>query len=117
MAGPTTEVLNQDLTEVRADLRDIRGNLDSVKDSLKAEIHVVDVRLAKLSAEFNLFKWVLGAVLVATLSQIGAGIWWGATITSEVRHLTQAIERQQPAPPQAPATKNPVTQRDLKRVM
>jgi hypothetical protein len=107
--GPTTEVLSDDLEELKAelhaDVRDIRVNLDSVKDSLKAEIHAVDVRLARLSAEFGLAKWLLGATLVATLSQIGAGIWWGATVTAEVRHLTQAIGQQKPAPPPAPTPK------------
>ena len=66
MPGPTTEVLSDDL-------------------------HKLTVEVAKLSAEFGLAKWLLGLALVATLSGIGGGIWWAATITAEVKNLSLEI--------------------------
>ena len=51
------------------------------------------VEVAKLSAEFGLAKWLLGLTLVATLSAIGGGIWWAATLTAEVKHLATEIAR------------------------
>jgi len=78
MPGPTTEILNDDLKEVRGDL------------------HKLTVEVAKLSAEFGLAKWLLGLTLVATLSGIGGGIWWAATLTAEVRHMAGALAAGKP---------------------
>ena len=80
MPGPTTETLADDLKEVRSDL------------------HKLAVEVAKLSAEFGLAKWLLGLTLAATLTAIGGGIWWAATLTAEVRHLAGAVTATRPAP-------------------
>jgi len=87
MPGPTTEVLNDDM-------RQIRGSLDA----LKGEVHQLDVGLARLQTEFGLAKWLLGLTLVATLSGIGTGIWWAATLTAEVQHLAGIVQAGKAAP-------------------
>ena len=70
MAGPTTEVLNDDMKE------------------LKGEMHKLAIELAELRQEVRdavgLAKWA-GTVLVATLLTSGvAGIIWGASLTAKV---------------------------------
>jgi hypothetical protein len=75
MPGPTTEVLNDDLKE------------------LKAEVHKIDVDLAKLGAEFGVFKWLIGLTLMATLSGIGLSIWWAATINTKAAATDARLER------------------------
>jgi hypothetical protein len=133
MPGPTTEILNEDIRELKADIRDIRGNLDVLKADVhrldiglaelrigqaeiraefndlkvefkefKGDIRRLDVGLAELRAEFRFAKWLLGLLLAMTLSGIGGGIWWAATITAEVRHVGQAVAAQK-APSTPPA--------------
>ncbi|MHB1210349.1 MAG: hypothetical protein ACYC1I_11695 [Acidimicrobiales bacterium] len=87
MAGPTTEVLNDDIRELKSELRDIRGDIDV----MKSDLHKTGLDLARLSAEFGVFKWLIGLCLVATLSSVGVSIWWAATIISEVRHLSGQV--------------------------
>ena len=88
MPGPTTEVLNEDV-------REIRGNLGVVK----ADLHALGLDVAGLKAEFGVFKWLLGLTLAASLSGVGISIWWAATLTSEVRHLAAAVARLTPPAP------------------
>lgn len=73
MPGPTTEVLSDDVKELRGDL------------------HALAVDLAKIGTGVGIFKWMLGLTLMATVSGIATGIWWAATITSEVRHLSGQV--------------------------
>jgi hypothetical protein len=96
MPGPTTEVLNEDVRELKGELRDIRNDLNV----LKADVHRIDVGLAELRAEFKFAKWLIGILLAMTVSGIGAGIWQTATLTSEVKHLTTTLTTARPqAPP------------------
>jgi hypothetical protein len=89
MPGPTTEVLNDDVKELKADIREIRGHLDSLKD----DVHQVDLGLARLQTEFGLAKWLLGLTLVATASGIGTGIWWAATINASVLSMEKRFSK------------------------
>jgi len=68
-AGPTTEVLSEDLK------------------GLRAEVHSIDVSLAGLRAEVGLAKWLFGIVAGAMLASIAAGIWWAATMSADARNL------------------------------
>jgi len=83
MPGPTTEVLNEDVKEVKSDLRDVRSSIEV----LKGDVHRTGISLAELRGEFGLAKWLIGLTLVATLSGIGTGIWWAATITADLHNL------------------------------
>jgi hypothetical protein len=85
MPGPTAEVLNEEVKGLRDDLHKVEG-------SLRQDIHQLDIRVAKLSTEFGVVKWVVGATLVATLSGIGSGIWWAATVTADVKNLGSKID-------------------------
>ena len=98
MSGPTTEVLNDDLKEIRGDLRKVECSLfaeiHQVEDSLgmkihqvEAEIHRVDNTVAKLGAEFAGFKWLLGVTLATTLLGIVGAAFWTGTLTSRVASL------------------------------
>ena len=84
MAGPTTEVLNDDLKELRSDLH-------RVETVLTTEIHRVDNAVGKLAAEFGLFKWLVGASLVASVSGVISSAYWAGTLATRVTTLeTQA---------------------------
>ena len=76
MPGPTTEVLYDDLKELRGDVRQIQ-----------ADVRRMDNNLTKVQTEFAFAKWFLGTLLLSTLAGIGTGIWWAATITANVKGL------------------------------
>ena len=76
MPGVPTEVLNDDIKE------------------LKADIHGVAVGLAELRAEFRtaiaVAKWVVTALVTlaaVTATGIISGVWWASGISSDVRSL------------------------------
>jgi hypothetical protein len=99
MPGPTTEAVNDDVKALREDLH-------QVELSLTKSIEAVRHDVGRLQAEFGLAKWLLGLSLVATVSGIGAGVWWAATLTAEVRHLA-AVNATRPAEA-TPTPKTPV---------
>ena len=86
MPGPTTEVLNDDL-------KDLRSDLNRVETALSGEIHQVDNAVAKLAAEFGLFKWLVGASLVASVSGIVSSAYWAGTITTRVTALESRADK------------------------
>ena len=71
----STEVLNEDIKELRS------------------EIHGVDTRLSALAAEFGFAKWLLGLSLALTLSGISFGIWWGGNINAKVDGLEKRFDK------------------------
>ncbi len=80
MAGPTTEVLNDDLKGLREDLH-------KVQTEIMNDVHKVAIEVAKLSAVFNFAKWLIGLTLSACISGIVFGIWWAATLSANVKIL------------------------------
>ena len=86
MPGPTTEVLNDDLKEVRSDLH-------KVEVTLATEIHKVDNAVAKLGAEFAVFKWLLGATLATTLSGVVGSAYWAGSLASRVTALEARFDK------------------------
>ena len=87
MAGPTTEVLNEDVRDLRGDFREIRGHLDSFKSEIFVDVRRIDLGLTRVQTEFSFAKWLLGSLLVAAVTGISTGIWWAATISANVRNL------------------------------
>jgi len=87
MPGVPTEVLNDDIKELKAETRDIRGNLDT----LKAEVHGIAVGLAELRAEFRsaigVAKWLATALTTLAVTGFASAIWWASGINSDVRNL------------------------------
>ena len=86
MPGPTTEVRSDDLKGVRADLH-------KVELALTAEIHKVDNSVAKLGAEFAVFKWLLGATLATTLSGIVGSAYWAGSLASRVSAVEGRLDK------------------------
>ncbi len=86
MPGPTTEVLSDDLKDVRSDLH-------KVEVALAAEIHKVDNSVTKLGAEFAVFKWLLGATLATTLSGIVGSAYWAGSLASRVTALEGRFDK------------------------
>ncbi len=80
MPGPTTEVLNDDLKELRSDLH-------KVEISLLDRMSQIETTLAKLAGEFGLFKWLVGASLVASVSGIVSSSYWAGSVASRVTAL------------------------------
>jgi hypothetical protein len=87
MPGLPTEILNDDIKELRADFREMRNTMDSLKNDHRE----LAVGLAEVRTEFRFAKWLLGILLLATISGIGSGIWWAATITANMRVLEAVV--------------------------
>ena len=88
MAGPTTEVLNDDIKDLRREIHDRY-------DSLGKEFRGMAVEFAELRGElkvtFDLVKWA-GALLVTTILGSGAGgLWWASDISAQVRMLNGKV--------------------------
>ena len=102
MPGPTTEVLNEDVRELKTDIREIRSDLGALRNevhgiasSLTDEIHGVALQVAQLSAEFrvalNLAKWA-GTIFVGVLLSGGVSAnWWASAITTDVKRLSSEV--------------------------
>ena len=73
MAGPTTEVLSEDLKGYRA------------------EVQAIAVSLAELHAEVGIAKWLFGLVVGTMLVSFTSGIWWAATLLAETRALDARV--------------------------
>jgi hypothetical protein len=97
MPGPTTEVLNDDVKDLRDELHKveiaIKDDLHMLKDELTVEIHRVSVAVEKLASEFHFAKWLFGLLLVTAVSMGLAGVWWAASITSDLRNITKTLEQ------------------------
>jgi hypothetical protein len=119
MPGPTTEVLNDDIKELRDDLHKVetslRDEIHRVEISLRGDLNRVETSLttglAELRAEvrvsLGVVKWV-GAFIVTTVLTGGisaaiAGVWWASNITAEVKHLADVVEGGKAAPRPAAA--------------
>lgn len=86
MPGPTTEVLINDFKELRSDLH-------QSEVALSAEIHKFDNAVAKLGAEFSVFKWLLGATLATTLSGVVGSAYWAGSLSSRVTSLDGRFDK------------------------
>ncbi len=89
MAGPTTEILNEDL-------KDLKREIHERYDSLREEFHGVAVELAELRGElkvtFNIARWA-GALLVTTILTSGAaGLWWASGLNAKFDGLQNVME-------------------------
>jgi hypothetical protein len=70
MAGPTTEVLNEDLKELKGDIHKLASGLAVLRTEVRDAI--------------ALGRWA-GTALVATLLTSGVGaVLWGASLTTKV---------------------------------
>jgi hypothetical protein len=93
MPGPTTEVLNEDIKEIKAEIKDIRSNLDV----LKADVHRVDVSLAELRSDvrsaISIGKWA-ATLFVATILTGGVtAIWQAATMNNRLGSLESRFDK------------------------
>lgn len=73
MPGPTTESINDDVKTIRDDLHKFQVGITA------------DVRELSVSV-----KGLLGAIrilTVLTLTSLAGSIWWGATLTADVKNL------------------------------
>ena len=93
-----TEVLNEDVKELKGDIRDIRGDLGV----LKADVHRIDVSLAELRSDvrsaIGLGKWAGTALLTALLTSGVGAVIWGARLDARVSAMeARASEKFQEA--------------------
>ncbi len=78
MPGPTTEVLNDDLK----DLRDgVRADIDRLRESF----HKANEPVIRLTTEVAIFKWFVGLGLIALVTNIFGGAWWAGTISANAK--------------------------------
>jgi len=120
VAGPTAEVLNEDIKDVRADIHDVRVDVSVVKAGLqhvsediketkvdlrdirgdlavmKLDLHNVGIALAEHKGEVRVYmglaKWA-GAVLVTTMLTSGAaGIWWASSLNAKLDERSKATD-------------------------
>jgi hypothetical protein len=92
MAGPTTEVLNEDIKELRHDILDLRLEVQKIGTQLDGLLAVA--------------KRSLGTLTVFGLTSLISGVWWAASTGAEVRNLgVQVSELKKlltPEPPTLP---------------
>ncbi len=88
MAGPTTEVLNDEVKALREDFH-------RVGSTILDRIHELDLKQAELRRDVlsatALARWA-GTIFVATL--LGGGvstIWWGAILTTKVYGMESRV--------------------------
>jgi len=103
MAGPTTEVLNEDIKDLKFEIREIKSEIKEQNDEirrdfkmLREEFHQVALGLAELRGEAKVYlgvaKWA-GAFIVTTVLTSGvAGIWWASNINAKVDGLEARTE-------------------------
>jgi hypothetical protein len=84
MPGPTTEAVNEDV-------KGLRDDLHKVEVSLKEEIHRVDKGLTEVSTQVKGLLTSIKLLAVLAVSTLGASIWWGATLTAELRNLSVKV--------------------------
>jgi hypothetical protein len=73
MPGPTTEILNDDLKGLRDDL------------------HKVELDVRELSTQVRGLLTSIKLLAVLAVSTLAASIWWGATLTADVRSLSVKV--------------------------
>jgi len=94
MAGPTSEVLNEDLKALREDLH-------KVETAIMGEVNSVSKGLAELKTEVHVSlgvaKWVVtavvGVVLGGGITSAVAAVWWASGINTQVRLLAESSAR------------------------
>ena len=91
MPGPTTEVLNDDLKGLRDDFHKLALEIREANHqiALKAaqDTHKVELDVREVSTQV---KGLLGAIrllTVLTITSIAGSIWWGATLTADLKHV------------------------------
>jgi hypothetical protein len=77
MPGPTTEVLNEDIKTLRADLHQIATSLAEFHGEIRGQLKII-IGLAQI-------------LIVTVITGAAAAIWWGGTITAEVRDLSRRV--------------------------
>lgn len=95
MAGPTTEVLNEDIKELKTEIKEFKSDVRHDLDLLREDFHKVALGVAELRGELRVTlgvaRWA-GALLVTTLLTSGiAGIWWASGINTKVDGLGARI--------------------------
>ena len=78
MAGPTTEAVNDDVKELRADFH-------RFETAITADVRELSTQIRGLIAAIKLLA-------VLTLTSVAASIWWGATLTADVKNLGNKVE-------------------------
>jgi hypothetical protein len=78
MPGPT-EVLTDDVKGLRDDL------------------HKVELDVREVSTQVRGLLTAIKLLAVLAVSTLGASIWWGATLTADMRHLSSKIDERSSA--------------------
>ena len=103
MATTPTEVLNEDIKELKLDLRENRNKIDLVKEEVQRlavsqglmrvelvdEIHKVAISQAEMKGEFRLVKMLLAFVLAG----LGGSLWQFFSLNAKVNGVETKIER------------------------
>ncbi len=75
MAGPTTEVLNDDIR------------------ILRDEVHGVDLDLRELITQVKVIIGTIKVLGVFTLASLLSGVWWGSSLTTKVDGLGTRLDK------------------------
>ncbi len=75
MAGPTTEVLNEDIR------------------TLRDEVHGADLDVRELSTKVGGIILTVQVLGVFTLASLLSGVWWGASLTTKVDGLGTRFDK------------------------
>jgi hypothetical protein len=113
VAGPTTEVLNDDIKELKVEIKEIKAEIKEIKadlrrgddeikadlrrgdDLLRQDFHKIAVGLAELNGEAKVYlgvaKWAVAFVVTTALTSGVAGIWWASSVNAKVEGLRSEI--------------------------
>lgn len=113
MAGPTTEVLNEDLKELKADVRDSRDDMATLKAevhavaltvarlddlrpevaALRGDVQAIAVDLAGFKGEARVFLRIASWAGALAIASVVSGVWWASALTGEVRRSSERGEQ------------------------
>lgn len=78
MAGPTTESVNDDV-------KTLRDEVHRFQVGITADVRELKVQVGGLLSAIRV-------LIVLTLTSIAGSIWWGATLTADVKNLGTKID-------------------------
>jgi hypothetical protein len=101
MPGPTTEVLNEDIKDLKVEIRDFKAEFRLALDLLHKEYHHIGVELAELRGElkvtFRIARWASALLVTSILTSGAAGLWWASRVDAKVDILGERLDERSQA--------------------
>ena len=97
MAGPTTEILDSDLKDLRADFHrlevGVANSIATSERSVIASVTRVELAQAKQEAVLGVFRAILLGSIGAAITGILATVWSAGITSSKINSLQSQVDR------------------------